>query len=727
MRPITIGSRHLAIGPPYLIAEAGVNHNGDVTLGRDLIDLAAASGADAVKFQMFTAESLTREHAPSAEYQAEVAVDQHEMLRSLELPPSAFVELAEHARSKDIEFLCTPFSIEAARFLIDEVGVNAVKVSSGDLTYARLLRYVASKGLPVLLSTGMADAGEVDRALLDLAGTDVILFHCVSQYPAPEKEANLKRLDTLRMLAGDPVGFSDHFEDVTVSMAAVARGARLVERHFTIDRSLPGPDHKMSMGPDEVIRWVGEMHRVDRLLGSAEITPVVSETDTRVVARRSLVATRSMPVGTVIGADDVEELRPDDGVSAQSVDRVVGNVLAQALDSGDVVTWFAVDNSRSSPPEQARRRIAVVTTGRQDYGILRSTLLAMVEDLRLELALIVGGMHLADGFGDTVALIEADGIPVACEVRFVSDPPDVVSDTASAVREFGDAFAQVRPDAVMLVGDRYETLAAAVAGTLLRIPLIHIHGGEETEGAIDNAMRHAITKLSSFHLVSSDEHARRVVQMGEDPASVTVVGAPGLDNAYRSDLSARDELSDQTGLDLVDPVFVVTVHPTTLGEDVLAESHAVASALDGREGSIVVTRPNTDEGGEEIFHFWSDWVGDRSNAAFVDALGDRSYWGLLQIAAIVVGNSSSGIIEAPAAGPVSITVGDRQKGRERHPSVVAVAPVNEDVAVAIDVGLAMGRSTLEIVSDGPAASRIIDAVASWPMLAVPRKRFRNLL
>src|SRR3989442_9107024 len=242
------------------------------------------------------------------------------------------------------------------------------------------------------------------------------------------------------------------------------------------------------------------------------------------------------------------------------------------------------------------RAIAVLTTGRQDYGILRSTLLLLQRDGRFRLRLWVGGMHLKERFGLTVKDVEADGFAIERRLDFVSEPPAPSGDAARALETVSRALQADRPDAILLVADRAETLAAGFAAAFCRVPVIHLHGGEESEGAIDNAFRHALTKLSHLHLVSHEEHARRVLQMGEDPQSVVVVGPPGLDNRYRADLPDRSTLARDLVCSLEPPVVLVTMQPTTLGCDSVADEAAVADGPPQAVPPNIATQPKADEG-----------------------------------------------------------------------------------------------------------------------------------
>lgn len=376
-----------------------------------------------------------------------------------------------------------------------------------------------------------------------------------------------------------------------------------------------------------------------------------------------------------------------------------------------------------------RAVVALLTTGRQDYGLLRSTIRGLSADSRFELLVYAGGMHCSPRFGRTVDLVRADGCAVHRELAFLADAPDPVHDTGNAVSLVGDALRRDRPAALILAGDRSETLAAGLAATLERVAIIHLHGGEESEGAVDNAFRHALTKLSHLHLVSHDDHRRRVVQMGEPPENVIVVGAPGLDHLYRDDLISSERMSEALGAPIERPLILVTVHPTTLGDtpDATAEARAVAGALDALGGTVVISQPNADAGGATIRAFWTEWAASRPHVVLRDALGDALYWGLLHEADVLVGNSSSGIIEAPAAGLPSVNVGDRQRGRLRATGTLDAPPTAPAVAAAISTAMSPGhraamRTSPPLYPPGPTAPRIIEAIAEW----LPRKQLRKV-
>jgi len=375
------------------------------------------------------------------------------------------------------------------------------------------------------------------------------------------------------------------------------------------------------------------------------------------------------------------------------------------------------------------RRIAILTTGRQDYGILRSTILLLRRTPGFEVAVWAGGMHLRRRFGEPLEAFQHDGVPVARELTFLAEPPNPMADTVAALAQVGAALTEDKPDALLLVGDRTEALAAGLAATLAKVPIVHLHGGEESEGAIDNACRHALTKLSHLHLVSHRVHADRVIQMGEDPATVVVVGAPALDQAYRDDLPGVDELSRELGVALDPPVVVVTMHPATLGAPAGDEVAAVAGAMARVQATYVVTAPNADAGGAEIGDYWRRWARGRERVALVEALGDRRYWAMLRLADAVLGNSSSGIIEAPVLGVPVVNVGDRQRGRLRFGPVTDVPASEDTVAAALGAALAAGRrppgQDLGGYPAAPVAPRIVEALRQWEIPHPPRKRFRD--
>ena len=325
-----------ASGRVFFIAEAGVNHNGDLALAKALVDVAAEAGADAVKFQTFSADRLVTKDAPTAEYQRRATggqLSQHAMLSALELSPAAHDALLAHCAGRRIEFMSAPHDVESARFL-KRLGVRRLKVPSGDITNLPMLEVVGGLGLPVILSTGMADLTEVDAAVATLrrAGlADLVLLQCVSDYPADPAGMNLRVMDTYQRRYDVPVGLSDHTLGTHVAVAAVGRGASYVEKHFTLDRSLAGPDHQASLDPDQLRGLIKAIRDVEAALGDGVKAPTPNEMPIRRVARKSLVAVRDLPAGATLGPSDVAILRPGTGLSPAALDRVLGRKTARAI------------------------------------------------------------------------------------------------------------------------------------------------------------------------------------------------------------------------------------------------------------------------------------------------------------------------------------------------------------------------------------------------------------
>ncbi len=368
-------------------------------------------------------------------------------------------------------------------------------------------------------------------------------------------------------------------------------------------------------------------------------------------------------------------------------------------------------------------RLGVLTTGRQDWDILRNLCQLLAADPDFELVLLAGGMHLSLRFGGTVALVEADGFIPAERLRWLSEeePESAHRQAAGALAAIGEALDRQHLQALLLVGDRYETLAAALAATIATVPVVHLHGGEETAGAIDNACRHAITKLAHLHLVSHPIYRARVIAMGEDPATVHVVGAPGTDNLHRGDVANRAELEATLGLPLTPPVVVVTVHPTTLAADPAADAAATFAAMDLVPATYVITGANTDPGHERVEAEVARALG-RPGRVVVPALGARRFWGLMRLADAVLGNSSAGLLEAPVAGVPTINVGERQAGRERAASVSDVPAEAPAIAAALRAALAARASVRPAPAALPSASqRVLDVLRAWNPPRPPRK------
>jgi N-acetylneuraminate synthase len=324
----------------FIIAEAGVNHNGSEALAERLIEVAARAGADAVKFQTFDAAQLAAPGAKTADYQQRNTgeADQLAMLRALELPRGAYPRLKRKADALGIEFMSTPFDVDSAKMLV-ELGVRRLKVPSGEITNLPFLSALRAFHLPLIVSTGMADMQEVADAVEVLEGEKVTLLHCTSNYPAQSEDVNLRAMATLRERFGLPVGYSDHTEGTAVAVAAAALGADVIEKHFTTDRNLAGPDHKASLAPDMLARMVQEIRTVEQSLGDGVKAPRPAELPVRELVRRSVTLRRARKAGERLAKDDLVLLRPGRGIAPKDLAKVVGRRAKRDLPAGATLAW----------------------------------------------------------------------------------------------------------------------------------------------------------------------------------------------------------------------------------------------------------------------------------------------------------------------------------------------------------------------------------------------------
>ena len=344
VNPVPIGERRVGPGLPCLvIAEAGVNHNGSLEMALRLVDAAADAGADVVKFQTFKAEEVVSPVAPKADYQVQTtggSESQLEMVKKLELPPEAFRQIERHCRQRGIVFMSTPFD-NGSVDLLQELGVVAFKIGSGELTNLPFLSYVAAKGKPLILSTGMSNLHEVAAAVetIRAAGNrELVILHCVSNYPAAPSSVNLRVMKTQEDEFRVPVGYSDHTEGITIPLAAVALGACIIEKHFTLDRNLPGPDHRASLEPGELEALVRGIRTVQSALGDGRKRPAAEELNTAAVARRSLVAACDLQAGTILAEAMIAIRRPGTGLPPSALPELVGRRLRQDISAGGLFT-----------------------------------------------------------------------------------------------------------------------------------------------------------------------------------------------------------------------------------------------------------------------------------------------------------------------------------------------------------------------------------------------------
>ncbi len=333
----------------FIIAEAGVNHNGSIATARELIDVAAIAGADAVKFQTFRAGEIVTMTSKKADYQLRntgTTESQYIMLKNLELPEPGLRELFAYCKEKNIMFMSTPFD-EACTNYLNGLGMTVFKIPSGEITNKALIKHIASRGKPIILSTGMSYLEEVGKAVAWINESWVnlnnkpplTLLHCVSNYPADVDDVNLRAMETMKTAFGLPVGYSDHTRGIEVPVAAVAMGAEVIEKHFTLDRTMEGPDHKASLEPQEMREMVMAIRNVERAMGDGIKRPAKNEEAMRTCARRSLVAARTINMGAVITPGDIAVKRPGTGIAPEYRDAVVSKIAARQIDKDSVINW----------------------------------------------------------------------------------------------------------------------------------------------------------------------------------------------------------------------------------------------------------------------------------------------------------------------------------------------------------------------------------------------------
>jgi UDP-hydrolysing UDP-N-acetyl-D-glucosamine 2-epimerase len=367
------------------------------------------------------------------------------------------------------------------------------------------------------------------------------------------------------------------------------------------------------------------------------------------------------------------------------------------------------------------RTIGVVTTARSDYGMLLPVLRAIQTDPELRLQLLVSGTHLSPAFDMTVRLIEDDGFEIAERVEMLlsSDSPEGITKSVGlGIIGFAQVFSRTRPDILVVLGDRFEMYTAAVAALPFKIPVAHIHGGDVTQGAIDDALRHSMTKLSHLHFVATETYARRVAQLGEEPWRITVCGETSLDNLRTIQFLTKEELKAQYGIPIDPPPLLVTYHPVTLEyEQTEWQINELLAALDKFSLPIVFTMPNADMGNNIIRQKIAEYKQSRSNVWCLENMGTQGYFSLLHVAAAMIGNSSSGIVEAPSLKLPVVNIGSRQEGRIRAANVIDVGYTRKEIINGIEKAISEEfRNTLQgLVSpfgDGQAADRIVEGLRS---------------
>lgn len=385
------------------------------------------------------------------------------------------------------------------------------------------------------------------------------------------------------------------------------------------------------------------------------------------------------------------------------------------------------------------RKICVVTGTRAEYGLM-SRLIRLINDSdKTQLQLIATNMHLSPRFGNTYQEIEADGIKIDKKVPIIDDnAPDTAVETlhsmSRALSGFAEAYAELKPDLIVVLGDRYEILAAATAALIERIPVAHLHGGEITEGAYDDAIRHSITKMSHLHFTSTEEYRKRVIQLGEQPERVFNVGALGVENIKKLPLMSKEEIEKEIDFKIDGNTILVTYHPVTLGDRTAKEDidDFIAALEERQDLRVVFTMPNSDTGGQFIVDAINGFVArNAERAKAYKSLGVLRYLSVMKQVAAVVGNSSSGLLEVPSFGIPTLNIGDRQNGRIAAESVYSCAPDKESVMSGLDKVLSKEFRELAYVVCNPyekanTAEEMFKVISTYPLDGLNQKKFYNI-
>jgi GDP/UDP-N,N'-diacetylbacillosamine 2-epimerase (hydrolysing) len=383
-----------------------------------------------------------------------------------------------------------------------------------------------------------------------------------------------------------------------------------------------------------------------------------------------------------------------------------------------------------------KRKVCVFTGTRAEYGLLRPLLVKLSNDSRIELQLVVSGMHLSEKFGFTYKEIESDGFLIDKKVEILDDEDSAKSISRAigiGIAEFTKAFNELKPEIVVILGDRFEALAAATACQISRTPVAHIYGGEATEGLMDEAFRHAITKMSHLHFVSTKEYQKRVIQLGENPERVFLVGSLGVENIRSAKFSSREDLERDLKLRFSRTNILITFHPVTLESDTAKDQieELLVVLKDLQETTCIFTYPNSDPGGLQVIHAIDKFVSEHKNAYAFASLGQRNYFSCVNIVDVVIGNSSSGLIEVPSLGKPTINIGDRQLGRVKGLSVIDSLPRSSDIKGALEVALSGDFRRKRLNQSNPyelpeTSQKIAEILRETPLTTILKKHFWDL-
>jgi len=762
------------IGKNFIQSEEEKSIEEYLVNAKELIRLAKEAGADAVKFQTHNVEDeqlnidVTSPHFRGNDRYNWVK-------RNDESTPLEFwQELKKYADDLGIIFFSTPMSRGAARKL-NQVGVDLWKVGSGDILDFVTLDYMAETGKPIIISSGMSTLEEVDKAInfLKKRKACVALLHCVSKYPCPSEDLNLKTIDFFNKRYDLPIGFSDHSTGDESAVAATQMGAKIIEKHFSLNRDLWGADHKVSMTPDEFKNMVDNIRNKKQVdlggYGSEEKILHDGEAVFRPLFRKSLMAGCNIKAGEVIAKDMLYAMRPQvyaKGLPSEEYENIVGTRVVNDIKKYEPIT-HDISEIIDLKNMEKKKKVLVPIFNRAHYGRLRKVLKEIQNHPDLELQVIVSSSVAYGSFFTNLkhskpnswrealpCYIRArylsligklglkkviksdfvmrnmikDGFTIDGRVPLFFDGGSSVS-MAKAVgfgmMKLADLLKKLNPDVVLINADRFEMMAVALTASYLNIPIAHNEGGD-ISGTIDESIRHSITKLSHIHFTATENSRKRVIQMGEDPGLVSNVGSPVIDLV--KDLNLNKNIEVFPGLDISKPYLLVLFHSVTTEpiESNIKMTENIFSIIEEMQMPTLLLGSNIDAKSKEIGQIFKNFIKEKPNNVYFDKhLAPDDFYRALAKASCSIGNSSSFIREGAFFGTPTVLIGSRQNKRDRGQNVIETGIEKEEIKEAIKKQLNHGRYKQDtIFGDGKSSKKIAKILANTkPNI---QKEFYNL-
>lgn len=685
--------------PIFIVAEIGINHNGDLELAKKTIDAAATAGADAVKFQTFFVEEENTKETQKVAYQKIGEKDTEsfiEMIKKYEFGEKEFRILINYCHGKRIIFFSTPSEEKSARFL-NKLGVPVFKIASNDMVTTPMLEEVASFGKPIILSSGMSALFEIREALEAIRNQDndqIVLLHCTSNYPCALKDVNLLAMQAMGKELDILTGYSDHTQGIEASVMAAGLGACLIEKHFTLDKNLSGPDHKASLDPSEfkkmviAIRNIEKMNSVQKekalmkiknfskIMGSPEKRILESEKEMMLMCRKGIVSRHNIKKGEILTLRDIAFKRPAFGLPPKFYKQVVGRRVSAdiSVDGFIKLTDLA-------------KKIVYVTGTRAEYGVMKLLLDKMAGSGFFDVSLLVTGAHLSRKFGHTIDEIKNDGFKIAGIINMkIEDGTNTGMANSMGLGIIGMAkkLSLVKPDLVILTGDRDETLAAAISAKHLNIPIAHISGGDTTRGAvIDEGNRHAITHFADIHFPETENSAKKIIAMRGSNQNVFMVGNPGLISSRSLDEKREKYISRTYHLNLKKPFLLVIQHSlVSQSWKAREQMRETMAAIKELKMQTIVIYPNADAGRDGIIEV----INENRSLEFLRIFKNikhGDFTDLMVLAGAMAGNSSCALTEALSFRLPAVNIGQRQTGRQKGNNIIDVGYDRTEIAGAI--------------------------------------------